>query len=40
MKIDEDRCIKCGVCIQVCPNGAIAEIIVNPLEKEVKFREI
>jgi indolepyruvate ferredoxin oxidoreductase alpha subunit len=35
MQIDEDRCIKCGVCYEICPNGAIQKSIVNVLEKEV-----
>ncbi len=40
MKIDEDRCVRCGVCFQICPNGAIMRTIVNPLEKEVPFRDL
>ena len=35
MQIDEDRCIKCGVCYRICPNGAIQKTIVRALEKEV-----
>ncbi|TFG02232.1 MAG: indolepyruvate ferredoxin oxidoreductase subunit alpha [Promethearchaeota archaeon] len=40
MQIDEDRCIKCGVCFKICPNAAIHKSIFNALEKEVPFREI
>jgi indolepyruvate ferredoxin oxidoreductase alpha subunit len=40
MQIDEDRCIKCGVCFEICPNMAIHKSIFNALEKEVPFREI
>jgi len=40
MQIDEDRCIKCGVCFRICPNMAIHKSIFNALEKEVLFREI
>ncbi len=40
MQIDEDRCIKCGVCFKICPNAAIHKSIFNALEKEVSFREI
>ena len=39
MQIDEDRCIKCGVCFKICPNVAIHKSIFNALEKEVPFRE-
>jgi indolepyruvate ferredoxin oxidoreductase alpha subunit len=38
MQIDEDRCIKCGVCYQICPNKAIHKSIINALETEVPFR--
>ena len=40
MQIDDDRCIKCGVCYQICPNGAIHKSTFNPLDVEVPFREI
>ena len=40
MKIDEDRCIRCGVCYQICPNSAIHKSIINALDVEVPFREI
>ncbi|TFF87674.1 MAG: hypothetical protein EU550_02820 [Promethearchaeota archaeon] len=40
MQIDDDRCIKCGVCYEICPNNAIHKTIYNALEKEVPFREI
>ena len=40
MKIDEDRCIKCGVCYQICPNKAIHKSVYNALDTEVPFREI
>jgi indolepyruvate ferredoxin oxidoreductase alpha subunit len=39
MQIDDDRCIKCGVCYQICPNGAIHKSTFNPLDVEVPFRE-
>lgn len=35
MQIDEDRCIKCGVCYEICPNNAIQKTRVKALEKEV-----
>ncbi|MHA1341481.1 MAG: thiamine pyrophosphate-dependent enzyme [Promethearchaeota archaeon] len=38
MQIDEDRCIHCGVCAEICPNGAINKIILYPFEEEVPFR--
>ncbi len=40
MQIDEDRCIKCGVCYEVCPNGAIRKSIINLFGVEVPFREL
>jgi indolepyruvate ferredoxin oxidoreductase alpha subunit len=40
MQIDQDRCIKCGVCYEICPNGAIRKSIVNLFGEEVPFREI
>jgi indolepyruvate ferredoxin oxidoreductase alpha subunit len=40
MQIDQDRCIKCGVCYEICPNGAIRKSIINLLQEEVPFREL
>lgn len=40
MQIDQDRCIKCGVCYEICPNGAIHKTIYNSLDIEVPFRAI
>jgi TPP-dependent indolepyruvate ferredoxin oxidoreductase alpha subunit len=40
MQIDEDRCIKCGVCYHICPNGAIHKSTINLLEEEVPFRNV
>ncbi|MFX0141086.1 MAG: thiamine pyrophosphate-dependent enzyme [Candidatus Hodarchaeota archaeon] len=40
MKIDQDRCIKCGVCYELCPNGAIRKSIINLFAEEVPFREL
>ena len=40
MQIDEDRCIKCGVCYHICPNGAIHKSIINLLDEEVPFRHV
>ncbi|MHA1689315.1 MAG: thiamine pyrophosphate-dependent enzyme [Promethearchaeota archaeon] len=40
MQIDQDRCIQCGVCYQICPNNAIHKSIINALSMEVPFREI
>lgn len=40
MQIDQDRCIRCGVCYEICPNGAIRKSIINLLEEEVPFREL
>lgn len=40
MQIDDDRCIRCGVCYHICPNGAIHKSIYNALETEVPFRDI
>ena len=40
MQIDQDRCIKCGVCYEVCPNGAIRKSTINVFEEEVPFREL
>jgi indolepyruvate ferredoxin oxidoreductase alpha subunit len=40
MQIDEDRCIRCGVCYQICPNHVIKRIKLNAQStaKEVPFR--
>ncbi|MFX1316182.1 MAG: thiamine pyrophosphate-dependent enzyme [Promethearchaeota archaeon] len=40
MQIDDDRCIRCGVCYEVCPNGAIHKSIINALDIEVGWREL
>jgi len=40
MQIDEDRCVKCGVCYDICPNSAIHKSIINALETEVPFHEL
>ena len=40
MQIDDDRCIRCGVCYQICPNGAIHKSVIHALETEVPFREL
>ena len=40
MQIDDDRCIRCGVCYQICPNGAIHKSTYNLRGEEVPFREI
>jgi indolepyruvate ferredoxin oxidoreductase alpha subunit len=40
MQIDQDRCIKCGVCYEICPNGAIRKSIINLFGEEVPFREV
>ncbi|MFX1488829.1 MAG: thiamine pyrophosphate-dependent enzyme [Promethearchaeota archaeon] len=40
MQIDQDRCIRCGVCYEICPNGAIRKSIVNLFGEEVPFREL
>ncbi|MHA2288082.1 MAG: thiamine pyrophosphate-dependent enzyme [Promethearchaeota archaeon] len=40
MQIDQDRCIKCGVCYEICPNGAIKKSIIELFGEEVPFREI
>lgn len=40
MQIDDDRCIRCGVCYEICPNKAIHKSIINAFETEVPFREI
>jgi len=40
MQIDQDRCIRCGVCYEICPNGAIRKSIINLFGEEVPFREI
>jgi len=39
MQIDDDRCIKCGVCYQICPNSAIHKSIIHAFKTEVPFRE-
>jgi indolepyruvate ferredoxin oxidoreductase alpha subunit len=38
MQIDDDRCIRCGVCYQICPNGAIHKSTFNLLGEEVPFQ--
>jgi indolepyruvate ferredoxin oxidoreductase alpha subunit len=40
MQIEQDRCIRCGVCYEVCPNGAIHKSIIDLFGEEVPFREI
>ncbi len=40
MQIDDDRCIRCGVCYEICPNSAIHKSTINLLGEEVPFREI
>lgn len=40
MQIDDDRCVKCGVCYEICPNGAIHKSTYNALSQEVPFRDI
>ncbi len=40
MQIDQDRCIRCGVCYEICPNGAIRKSIINLFAEEVPFREL
>ena len=40
MQIDQERCIKCGVCYEICPNGAIRKSIINLFEEEIPFREL
>ncbi len=40
MQIDQDRCVKCGVCYEVCPNGAIRKSTVHLFGEEVPFREL
>jgi indolepyruvate ferredoxin oxidoreductase alpha subunit len=40
MQIDQARCIKCGVCYEICPNGAIHKSIIDVFGEEVPFREI
>ncbi|MGV9197497.1 MAG: thiamine pyrophosphate-dependent enzyme [Promethearchaeia archaeon] len=40
MKIDQDRCVRCGVCYEICPNSAIHKSTINALDEEVPFREI
>ncbi|MFX0178093.1 MAG: thiamine pyrophosphate-dependent enzyme [Candidatus Hodarchaeota archaeon] len=39
MQIDDDRCIRCGVCYEICPNKAIHKSIINAFEMEVPFRD-
>jgi indolepyruvate ferredoxin oxidoreductase, alpha subunit len=39
MRIDEERCVRCGVCYQICPNNAIKKTVVNVIDKEVHFGE-
>ena len=38
MQIDDDRCIRCGVCYEICPNTAIHKSTYNALETEVGWR--
>ncbi|TFF89618.1 MAG: indolepyruvate ferredoxin oxidoreductase subunit alpha, partial [Promethearchaeota archaeon] len=40
MQIDQDRCVKCGVCYEICPNNAIKKSTIHALEEEVSFREL
>lgn len=40
MKIDDDRCVRCGVCYEICPNKAIHKSIIDALQVEVPFREL
>jgi len=40
MQIDDDRCIRCGVCYEICPNGAIHKSVINALDTEVGWREL
>jgi indolepyruvate ferredoxin oxidoreductase alpha subunit len=40
MQIDQERCIQCGVCYEICPNGAIRKSIIHLGEQEVPFREL
>ncbi|MFO8019708.1 MAG: indolepyruvate ferredoxin oxidoreductase subunit alpha [Promethearchaeia archaeon] len=40
MKIDQDRCVRCGVCYEACPNSAIHKSTINALDQAVPFREI
>lgn len=40
MQIDEDRCVGCGVCYEICPNSAIHKSIINATSEEVPFREL
>ena len=40
MQIDDDRCIRCGVCYEICPNSAIHKSIINLLDQEVPFRHV
>ncbi|MHA1681107.1 MAG: thiamine pyrophosphate-dependent enzyme [Promethearchaeota archaeon] len=41
MKIDEDRCVLCGVCVQICPHGRIQTTIIHPhLEKQLELRRL
>jgi indolepyruvate ferredoxin oxidoreductase alpha subunit len=41
MQIDQDRCIRCGVCYEICPNTAIRKSTINVFKGvEVPFREL
>ena len=40
MQIDQDRCIRCGVCYEICPNGAIRKSTVDLFAEEVPFRDL
>jgi indolepyruvate ferredoxin oxidoreductase alpha subunit len=40
MQIDDDRCIRCGVCYEICPNRAIHKSIINALDIEVPFPDV
>jgi len=40
MQIDDDRCVKCGVCYEICPNGAIHKSVIHALDEKVSFRDL
>ena len=33
--IDEKECLKCGVCVPKCPEGAITEVVVKGEERDI-----